>query len=59
MSTCMDAGTPATLQATLRARRNCEYVRRALEEKQPKFAALLESLEAELACPVCRVTDRG
>jgi hypothetical protein len=59
MSTCMDAGAPATFQATFQARRNSEYVRRALEEKQPEFAALLELLEAELACPVCRVTDRG
>jgi hypothetical protein len=45
--------------ATHRARENSEYVRRTLGEKQPEFAALLESLEAELACPVCRAADAG
>jgi hypothetical protein len=44
---------------TDRARENCEYVRRTLAEKQPELAALLEALEAELACPLCRVEDRG
>jgi hypothetical protein len=51
----MDAGSPATH----RARENSEYVRRVLGEQQPEFAALLESLEAELACPVCRAADAG
>lgn len=40
-----------------RARENREYVRRTLAEKQPEFAALLESIEAELACPLCRHAD--
>jgi hypothetical protein len=34
-----------------RARENREYVRRMLARKQPEFAALLESIETELACP--------
>jgi hypothetical protein len=38
---------------TDRARENRAYVRRLLKQKQPEFAARLESLEAELACPVC------
>jgi hypothetical protein len=44
---------------TDQARENSEYVRRMLVEKQPAFAALLESLEAELACPVCRAVSAG
>jgi hypothetical protein len=54
----MEAGSPSTL----RSRENSEYVRRRLAEEQPEFAALLESLEAELAelaCPVCRAADCG
>jgi hypothetical protein len=42
-----------------RARENREYVRMMLAEKQPEFAALLESVEAELACPLCRATSRA
>lgn len=34
------------------ARENREYVRRLLKEKQPGFAALLESAE-RLLCPMC------
>ena len=37
-----------------RARENREYVRTMLAEKQPEFAALLESIEEELACALCR-----
>ena len=44
---------------TDRARENREYVRRTLAEKQPELAALLEALEAELACPLCGVEDGG
>ena len=51
----MDTASPSTH----RARENSEYVRRRLAEAQPEFAALLESLEAELACPVCRAADCG
>ena len=40
-----------------RARENREYVRRMLARKQPEFAALLDSIEAELACPLCRAAD--
>ena len=39
--------------STERAKENREYVRSLLKEKQPEFAALLESLELELRCPVC------
>jgi hypothetical protein len=35
------------------ARENRAYVRRLLKEKQPGFAALLESVERELLCPLC------
>jgi hypothetical protein len=45
--------------STDRARENREYVRRLLKKKQPEFAALLESLEAELSCPLCRDTVAG
>jgi hypothetical protein len=39
--------------ALQRCRENREYVRRLLKKKQPEFAALLESLELKLPCPVC------
>jgi hypothetical protein len=42
-----------------RAREIRGYVRRMLARKQPEFAALLESIEAELMCPLCRAADRG
>jgi hypothetical protein len=45
--------------STDRGRENREYVRRLLGEKQPEFAALLQSLEAEMACPVCRAAERS
>jgi hypothetical protein len=35
---------------TDRVQENREYVRRLLEEKQPDFAAVLESVEQELCC---------
>jgi len=35
------------------AQENRKYVRRLLRKKQPEFAALLESLELNLPCPVC------
>jgi hypothetical protein len=35
------------------AQENRKYVRRLLKKKQPEFAALLESLELKLPCPVC------
>ncbi len=38
---------------TDRAQDNKEYVRTLLKETQPEFAALLEGLERELACPRC------
>jgi hypothetical protein len=44
---------------TDRARDNRQYVRRLLRERQPEFAALLESAEAELACPLCQTADSG
>jgi hypothetical protein len=44
---------------TDRARANREYVRTLLRAREPEFAALLESLEAELGCPVCQVTAAG
>ena len=44
---------------TDRARDNRQYVRRLLREKQPEFAALLESAEAELACPICQTAGIG
>ena len=44
---------------TDRARDNRQYVRRLLREKQPEFAALLESAEAELACQPCQTADSG
>ena len=42
-----------------RARENREYVRMMLAGKQPEFAALLESIEAELVCPLCRAKSRA
>ena len=33
---------------------NRKYVRGLLKEKQPEFAALLESAGQELSCPVCQ-----
>jgi hypothetical protein len=53
------ASHPEPGRSACRARENSEYVRRTLGERQPEFAALLESLEAELACPVCRAADAG
>ena len=44
---------------TDRAADNRRYVRRLLKETQPEFATMLESLEAEFACPVCRAADRS
>ena len=53
------ASHPEPGRSACRARENSEYVRRTLGERQPEFAALLESLEAELACPLCGVEDGG
>jgi len=37
------------------AQENRRYVRRLLEEKQPDFAVVLESVERELSsCPICQ-----
>lgn len=41
------------MRITDQARANREYVRRLLKARQPGFAVLLESVERELACPVC------
>jgi hypothetical protein len=41
------------------ARENRRYVRGLLKEKQPKFAAVLESVEQELSCSVCQGTVAG
>jgi len=38
---------------TAQARENREYVRRLLKERQPDFAAVLESVVRELACQMC------
>jgi hypothetical protein len=35
------------------AQENREYVRRLLKERQPDFAAVLESVVRELACQMC------
>jgi hypothetical protein len=56
---CPDLPAPGRIANPDRARENSEYVRRMLGEKQPELAALLESLEAELGCPLCQVQDRG
>jgi len=53
------ASHPEPGRSACRARENSEYVRRTLGERQPEFAAMLESLEAELACPVCRAAGAG
>jgi hypothetical protein len=42
-----------------RAQENREHVRTLLKENQPEFAALLEGLERELACPRCWDTFAG
>lgn len=47
------------LAAADRAQDNRRYVRRLLKETQPDFAALLESLEAQFACPVCQAAATG
>jgi hypothetical protein len=36
-----------------RAQENRAYVRRLLREKQPEFAAALESAVRQLSCPIC------
>jgi hypothetical protein len=41
------------------ARENRRYVRGLLKEKQPEFAAVLESADQELSCPVCQGTVAG
>jgi hypothetical protein len=41
------------------ARENRRYVRGLLTEKQPEFAAVLESIKKELSCPVCQGTVAG
>jgi hypothetical protein len=41
------------------ARENRRYVRGLLKEKQPEFAAVLESIKKELSCPVCQGTVAG
>jgi hypothetical protein len=41
------------MNITGRAQENGEYVRRLLTERQPDFAAVLESVGRELACPMC------
>jgi hypothetical protein len=41
------------------ARENRRYVRGLLKEKQPEFAAVLESIKKELSCPVCQDTVAG
>jgi hypothetical protein len=41
------------------ARENRRYVRGLLKEKQPEFAAMLESAGQELSCPVCQGAAAG
>jgi hypothetical protein len=41
------------------ARENRRYVRGLLKEKQPEFAAMLESAGQELSCPVCQGAVAG
>jgi hypothetical protein len=41
------------------ARENRRYVRWLLNEKQPEFAAVLESAGQELSCPVCQGAVAG
>ena len=36
-----------------RAQENMDYVRMLLKTNQPEFAALLDRIERELACPGC------
>ena len=41
---------------TGQAQEDREYVRRLLKERQPDFAAVLESVVRELACQMCPST---
>jgi hypothetical protein len=41
------------------ARENRRYVRGLLKEKQPEFAAVLESIKRDLSCPICQGTVAG
>ena len=41
------------MNITDQARENSEYVRRLLGERQPAFAAALESVDRKLSCPSC------
>ena len=60
---CLDALAPDRMAVhaewtmadniTGQAEENREYVRRLLKEKQPGFAAVLESVVRELACQMC------